>query len=814
MFQYGRKPDQRQHSMEPERQPRRRRRPALSCLECRRRKIKCDRNEPCTHCVSAKIQCTYKFYADPPVDQRQPTEGSSALRPTLSPLAVTPSSASAHAVRNVSDRPTPVPENFVHPWGPRATAAASPQQPRDDNLHATSRSDNRPQLASNESPDLQDLLQRIKKLEGSAANNPLNALSETTQDILARQSGLRDSQTMLDKSRIVRWSHWMGTAPEFHLIGECYTEVLGHAKAFSQDAETENLISQIGDGLQKCKTIAKRIKLSRPSRCLSWREFGLSAPSREVADVMVNLYFRSFESTHRILHVTTFWAEYQRYWTDPERGTATPTDIRLKILLVIAIGSSLSEYGDSDTGFRSMVHQWIYTAQAWLSGPLEKDRLNIAGLQIHCLTILARLTFSIGADLVWMSMGSLVHRAMQMGLHRDPKHLPEMSVLQAELRRRLWATIVEMIIQSSLDSAMPPRISFDDFDTEPPSNNNDDEILEDTVVLQPHPKNTCTSTSLQILLLDSWPTRLRILQLLNGLHSELSYVDVLALTTQMTEAFQACNSFMQANSTTANDNTNRDTSSGSSSSSNSSSSGITPFHRNLLDYLLRRFMIVLHCPFVSKARTNPLFYYSLKCSLDSALALISPEPDAGFSHLMTIGGGLFREGLWYAQTAITLELLAEIEAQRLDGTLLRKISSPYRELLKQATRDIIALSVERIRRGETNIKSHMFLNMVLAQAEAIEAGVSYRLNMARAAVDSLEFCYALLETRVGQYNTTGTGSGSTGFPSPNDNYNANATGQGRLASTSTSLGGFGYQDDYGLDFDLDLEFFLPDAGFT
>jgi hypothetical protein len=282
----------------------------------------------------------------------------------------------------------------------------------------------------------------------------------------------------------------------------------------------------------------------------------------------------------------------------------------------------------------------------------------------------------------------------------------------------------------------------------------------------------------------------------------------------MTEAFQACNSFMQANSTTANDNTNRDTVSGSSSSSNSSFSGITPFHRNLLDYLLRRFMIVLHCPFVSKARTNPLFYYSLKCSLDSALALISPEPDAGFSHLMTVGGGLFREGLWYAQTAITLELLAEIEAQRLDGTLLRKISSPYRELLKQATRDIIALSVERIRRGETNIKSHMFLNMVLAQAEAIEAGVSYRLNMARAAVDSLEFCYALLETRVGQYNTTGTGSGSTGFPSPNDNYNANATGQGRLASTSTSLGGFGYQDDYGLDFDLDLEFFLPDAGFT
>lgn len=521
---------------------------------------------------------------------------------------------------------------------------------------------------------------------------------------------------------------------------------------------------------------------------------------------MVNLYFRSFESTHRILHVPTFWSEYQRYWADPERGTAT--DLRLKILLVIAIGSSLSEYGDTDAGFRSMVHQWIYTAQAWLSGPLEKNRLNITGLQIHCLTILARQTFSIGADLVWMSMGSLVHRAMQMGLHRDPKHLPEMSVLQAELRRRLWATIVEMIIQSSLDSAMPPRISFDDFDTEPPSNNNDVEIqVEDesltskSSALQPHPKTVYTSTSLQLLLLDSWPTRLRILQLLNGLHSELSYVDVLALTAQMTDALKACNSFMQANATASNNDNNNNQDGDPDSGSSPSGGGVTAFHRNLLDYLVRRFMIVLHCPFVSKARANPLFYYSLKVSLDSALALISPEPDAGFSHLMTIGGGLFREGLWYAQTAITLELLAEVEAQRRDGTLRRKIS-PYRDLLKKATRDIIALSVERIRRGETNIKSHMFLSMVLAQAEAMEAGVSYRFEMARAAVDSLDFCHALLENRVG--NTTG---GTGAFPSPNDND------MGRLTSTSTNLGGRG-QDDYGLDFDLDLEFFLPDAGFT
>lgn len=40
--------------------PRKRRRPALSCAECRRRKIKCDRNVPCSPCkLSKSTTCTY-----------------------------------------------------------------------------------------------------------------------------------------------------------------------------------------------------------------------------------------------------------------------------------------------------------------------------------------------------------------------------------------------------------------------------------------------------------------------------------------------------------------------------------------------------------------------------------------------------------------------------------------------------------------------------------------------------------------------------------------------------------------------------------
>lgn len=206
-----------------------------------------------------------------------------------------------------------------------------------------------------------------------------------------------------------------------------YSEATGKGKGETfKGAETKALAVQVGDLLQKCKHTARRSKTWRPSRSLSNPQLGLELPSREISDNMVTLYLQSFESTHRILHIPSFRVDYQRYWNDPQNAS---NELRLKVLLVIGIGSSLHKEEDTDIGFRKMVHRWVYAAQAWLSGPLEKDRLSVSALQIDCLTILARQIFSIGADLVWTSMGSLVHKAMQINLHRDPKHISGISVL-------------------------------------------------------------------------------------------------------------------------------------------------------------------------------------------------------------------------------------------------------------------------------------------------------------------------------------------------------------------------------------------------
>lgn len=44
---------------------RRRRRPAVSCAECRRRKVGCDKKTPCSRCVSSQVPCVYRPPASP-----------------------------------------------------------------------------------------------------------------------------------------------------------------------------------------------------------------------------------------------------------------------------------------------------------------------------------------------------------------------------------------------------------------------------------------------------------------------------------------------------------------------------------------------------------------------------------------------------------------------------------------------------------------------------------------------------------------------------------------------------------------------------
>jgi hypothetical protein len=148
--------------------------------------------------------------------------------------------------------------------------------------------------------------------------------------------------------------------------------------------------------------------------------------SRVVVDEWIQKYITRFESAFRIIHVPSFWTEYDQYWRNPVEASDV---LRLKIELVAAIGSSLCEETPETAGIHAAARQSLYAAQNWLAGPMEKDRLSMGGLQVQCLLLLARQTLSVSGDLIWISIGVVVRTAIQMGLHIHPKHFTKMDAL-------------------------------------------------------------------------------------------------------------------------------------------------------------------------------------------------------------------------------------------------------------------------------------------------------------------------------------------------------------------------------------------------
>jgi hypothetical protein len=470
--------------------------------------------------------------------------------------------------------------------------------------------------------------------------------------------------------------------------------------------------------MMKCKDLARAVKSrSRPDKQLLSRPLLDLIPDKDTADRLVQLYLRTFESVFSIMHVPTFQQEYVDHWNHPQ---ATNEPFLIQLLLIMAIGtcfhpaSSTAGLSKGRSALRDQSLQWIYVTHARLTSPMIKQDLSLCGTQNHCLLLLALLTDTqaIGGDLTWIAMGSLMQRAMAIGLHIKPSQLP-VSVLEAEIRRRLWTTILELSIQSSLDSGtcpIIPRGAFTDF--EPPANLDDSQL---TIMTQkqpiPQPSNTFTRSSIQCALVKSLSVRLRIAEAISQPPHHLTYENVQSLGAELTAHLRDTSMLIKSFHFTR----------------------PSRFQIHLQDLLARRFLFTLHAQFVHRAPSNINYHFSRTACLESALLLLGPsfsssadnikcsEDDEDgvssslndYQNLRLHGDGLFKNVLLAAVMALCAELVIQ----------LREDSSPsassfLRSPLLNTIKDTAFLMWHRIQRGENSVKAFVFVTCVLAKSHA------------------------------------------------------------------------------------------------
>lgn len=430
--------------------------------------------------------------------------------------------------------------------------------------------------------------------------------------------------------------------------------------------------------------------------------------------------------------------DYEAVWTS-ECEPSTSFLVQLK--LVLAIGATTY---DENFSLRDSAVRWMYEAQTWLSEPELKSRLNVESLQSSILHLLARETAGVGEGLVWISAGALLRTAMHMGLHRDPKFLASGTALAAETRRRLWNTILEMTLQSSMASGGPPLVSLDDFDTEPPANLDDGQLVADDPV--PKPDVYFTQMSVAIALRKTFPLRLQVTRCLNNLGSRCTYEEALRLDAELRASYKSLRQSLQGrNSTTR--------------------PSCPQFAACAVDFLMQRYMVSLHVPFFQPALCETAYAFSRRVVVETSLKIWGaacpssavtaaqshhsggPSGREDFTRLIACGSGFFRTSAFQASLLIAMELRAQLleEEDSLGPVSLRP---DLLSVLEEAK----TWSLRCIEAGETNTKGYLGNCVVAAQIQGLlrRVGEDELSEMiVKAAEEAEERSLLVLEAKAG-----------------------------------------------------------------
>lgn len=360
-------------------------------------------------------------------------------------------------------------------------------------------------------------------------------------------------------------------------------------------------------------------------------------PAREAVDDLVRLYFDTFETLYRILHAPAFWREYQGLWEDPQ--AARPAFI-VTILLMMSVVNCISPrehltyIGDSATA-REAAILWIETCDLWLQRQSQKHAY-LAIWQIRCLLLLAKISNNVKKKRTWTSAGSLLRQAMSAGFHRDPSLLgAKVSIFDQEMRRRLWATMVELELQISVDRGMPSAIAGFPCDVAPVLNVNDEDFEEGSEKAPAEkPWYQYTATSFLHLSRSSLSLRASLNSSLNELSSHTQYEEILIYDEKIIQKLQEVAPRNDPEAV--------------------QEGGIFPdLVRTLLDVQLRQFLLLLHGPLARQAQSNSRSSLSKMICFNAASSILDQYSKlcaSGNNTLLLFRNDIFRAALSLCHT--------------------------------------------------------------------------------------------------------------------------------------------------------------------
>jgi hypothetical protein len=255
-------------------------------------------------------------------------------------------------------------------------------------------------------------------------------------------------------------------------------------------------------------------------------------PSRNPCNKLISVYLENFENEFRVLHKPSFLSVVDHFWEAHTTNLSQFFDFIPQLLCVLAIASSLDDsclIENESTRGHGLASIYCDLVRIWLEGLKRKQKLKFSTLQTQALLLMAKQSSVERVRDMWNATGSLVRSAMTIGLHRDPSESPQIPIFWAEMRRRLWATIVEMDLQMSLTCGMPTMVCATDFTCGIPANVNDTDLtLEMRYPPPPRSFAEWSDCLPQVVLAQSLRQRLNAARLLGNIEDGLDYNEIVS----------------------------------------------------------------------------------------------------------------------------------------------------------------------------------------------------------------------------------------------------------------------------------------------
>ncbi|KAF2653753.1 hypothetical protein K491DRAFT_501635 [Lophiostoma macrostomum CBS 122681] len=363
-------------------------------------------------------------------------------------------------------------------------------------------------------------------------------------------------------------------------------------------------------------------------------------PPKSTADILISRYFNTYDPGIHIIHGPTFQKQYDQHWLAPDD---TPIIWLGLVFAMMCIAlQSYSRAGDEPPEYRGKSWEMSgeyrnLTAQCLVMADITQPITDM--LETLILHIYSDYARSRDAEVgILISTGIIVRLAMRMGLHRDARPYPGITVFQGEMRRRVWAAIRSLDLLFSAQAGLPPIIRPRDTNAEIPRNIYDDELYTDMKALpQSRPETEATPTLFLI-------NRTRLIYKL-GEAVEVTesltcsgYEEIMKLDSQARELHEQVSPHLRIRTM---DESARDPST-------------LIMQRFTLDLLYLKIIGTLHRKFVAPARVNARFNYSRRACIDASMTMLQHQATL---HRECQPGGRLRSVKWFISSLTTVDFL-------------------------------------------------------------------------------------------------------------------------------------------------------------